>query len=213
MKAPSAVIAVLLCTVVPAKSDDEKGRPNPYFKGITIVSYQAFAKTEKSPCAIDMNSWNTAIDFIANQSVKLKLIRDRDRREQEEQLRDAATKASDNYKRLFTDDKAAQTAKKQHDEAWNRYDKYASIPTLSFHIDTLDLVNGCAGSVVAKVDVVLEAAMIKPTGKTMYTPIVTIWGNGIQMSDGLDTFSSLAIRTSEQILKKLVNDWTQAQED
>jgi hypothetical protein len=88
MKSASAVFAVLLW-VVPATA----GEPTPDLKGVKTVSYHGVAHQNESRCAIDLKAWNTAIDFVANQSTKLRLIRYADHLEQVKQLRDEANKA------------------------------------------------------------------------------------------------------------------------
>jgi hypothetical protein len=174
-------LCALLCTVgtiVPAKSDDDGpwGRPSRYFKGVKMMSYDGAVQT-KGRCAIDWKAWNTAIDVVANQSVKLKLIRG--------------------------DDLWEQT--KQRKKTW--------VPKLSFVIETLELVSSCAGFVDAKVEVAVEDAKIKGTDKTLYSPSVEIWSDGSLIAGPFDTFSSFAIQTSEQIMKKLVNNWAKSQEE
>ena len=72
MKALSAVIAVLLCTVVATE-------------GVKMMSYHSYIEREGS-CAIDWKAWDTAIDFAANQSTKLKLIGEHDHDQQGKQL-------------------------------------------------------------------------------------------------------------------------------
>jgi hypothetical protein len=211
MKALSAVIAVLLCTAVPAKAGD---RPSPYFKGVKVMSYWGAVQT-KGRCAIDLNAWNTAMDFIANQSFKLKLIREQDR----EQLGDEMDKAAEElqqYRKINGTNQDTPEGKglvKHHEEARERYGKYAFAPRLTFVIETLEQAYGCFGSVNASVTVVLETAKIEGTETIMSTPSVEIWHEGTLISGPFATFSSYAIQTSEQIMKKLVNDWAKAQED
>jgi len=73
------LVCALLCTVgtlVPATAGD---KPTPELKGIKVVSYKLSVQLpNKGRCAIDLKAWNTAIDFVANQSTKLKLIREAD---------------------------------------------------------------------------------------------------------------------------------------
>jgi hypothetical protein len=69
-----ALACALLCTVgtiAPATAFDLL---YPNLKGVTLATYEGVAKPDKGRCAIDMNAWNTAIDFVANQSTKLQLL-------------------------------------------------------------------------------------------------------------------------------------------
>jgi hypothetical protein len=102
---------------------------------------------------------------------------------------------------------------KQRGEARDRYDKHVWVQRPSFYIMTIDLVHGCAGTVRAKVAVVLESAEMVGADKTMYFPTVKIWSNGSLLSGPSNTFSSFTVQTSEQVLKNVVNNWAKAQED
>ena len=66
----------------------------------------------RGPCAIDLEAWDTAIEFVANQSIKLKLIKEREHREQAKQLSDKVAEAGHHFS-----DTAADTAQKALDEA------------------------------------------------------------------------------------------------
>jgi hypothetical protein len=208
MKSLSAVFAVLLWmvgTVVPATA----GEPTPDLKGVKTVSYHGVADQNQSPCAIDLRAWNTAIDFVANQSTKLKLIRYADHLEQVKQLRNEANKAVEKS----AHDTLDQTAKKEHDEAQERFDKSLWIPALLFSVQTMDIGIGCTGTVDAKVSVRLEPSKIIATGQIAPSPYMTIWNADWLLTHQYATFSSSVIQTSEQILKSFVNDWAKSQEE
>jgi hypothetical protein len=216
------LVCALLCTVgtiVPVKSDDDRprGSPSRYFKDVKVMSYIGFVQT-KGRCAIDWKAWNTAMDFVANQSVKLKLIPEYDYWKQTKQLSDEASKAAQKAFDYTIPEKNRQELQKAWEEARERLGK-SWAPTLYFSIDTLELVSGCVGEVEAKVEVVLQCGdnplstcTIKGTDKTVPNPSVTIWSNDSLISAPFATFSSFAIETSEQIMKRLVNDWAKSQE-
>lgn len=212
MKSQSCVIffvCVLLCTVgaiVPAKSIDS---PSQNLKDIKIVSYQGVAEPDKGRCAIDMNSWNTAIDFVANSINGLKLIRWHDHLEQQKLLLDEVKKAGKNLASDPTDDKA----QKELNEARERWRKFFYAPKLLFSIQTMDITIGCAGAVSAEVSVQLgELVKIIVTDLPAYQPHMTIWEAGSMLQGPYTTFSSDVIGASEQVLKSFVNDWTKSQE-
>jgi hypothetical protein len=214
-----ALVCALLCTVgtiVPAKSDDDglSDRPwlSPYFKDVQMMTYEG-AIQSKGRCAVDWKAWNTAIDFVANQSIKLKLIREDDHHEQEKQLIEERNKATDKLVRQPNNNAAAQKElQKAFDEAQGKLNKYGWVPRMHFAIQTMDLVNSCVGTVSGTVDVVVETSKIKATDKTILTPSVEIWSNSRLLAGPSDTFASFAIQASEQIMKKLVNDWAKSQE-
>ena len=210
MKGLSTVIAAVLCTVgtiVPATAAD---RSSPFLKGVKTVSYKLSVEPpNKGRCAIDLKAWNTAIEPVANQSTKLKLIRDADHLEQEKQLSDELRKTSENVERHLTD----ETAKKEHDEAEERWKKFLLAPTLSFSVLTTDLGIGCAGTLSVEVIVGLEPSKIIATDTPVHIPLMTIWSDHQLLSAPYETFSSFAVQTSEQTLKRFVDDWTKSQED
>jgi hypothetical protein len=114
-----------------------------------------------------LNAWATAIDPVAHQSTKLKLIRDADHGEQEKQLSDELRKASENVEH-------DATAKKRHDEAEERWKKFLLAPTLSFSVLTTDLGIGCAGTLSVEVTVGLEPSKIVATDTPVPIPLMTI---------------------------------------
>jgi hypothetical protein len=197
-----AVIPALLCmvgTIVPATAGD---RSSPFLKGVKTVSYKLSVEPpNKGRCAIDLKAWNTAIDPVAKQSTKLKLIRDVDHLEREKQLSDELRKASD------------ATGQKEHDEAEQRWKKFLLAPTLSFSILSTDLGIGCAGTLTVEVIAGLEPSKIVATDTPVPIPLMTIWSDHQLLSAPYETFSSFAIQTSEQTLKSFVNDWAKSQED
>jgi hypothetical protein len=213
MNAPSAVIPALLCmvgTIVPATASD---RSSPFLKGVKIVSYKLSVEPpNKGRCAIDLNAWNTAIDPVANQSTKLKLIRDADHLEQEKQLSDELRRTSENVERHLTD-ATAETAKKEHDEAEEKWKKLLLTPALSFSVLTTDLGIGCAGTLNLEVIAGLEPSKIVATDTPVPIPLMTIWSDHQLLSAPYETFSSFTIQTSEQTLKSFINDWAKSQED
>jgi hypothetical protein len=161
MKAVSAVIAALLCTVVPAKS----AGPSPYFKDVKIMSYDLWNPAE-GRCALDWKAWNTAMTFVANQSVKLKLVTERDYWEHTKQLSDEASKALSHLldeNGLFDQkipEKDRQALDRAHVEAVERLRK-SWVPRLSFFISTIELDRGCAGMIRANVQVSLEDGRLR----------------------------------------------------
>jgi hypothetical protein len=184
--------------------------PSPHLKDVKIVRYQLSVEPPNTArCAIDLKAWNTAIDFVANQSPKLALMRDADHFEQDKQLRDEAKKASENYWQRHLGD--AQ-AKKEADDAGDKAMKFLYAPSLLLSIHTMDMNVGCAGTVSATVRVGLEPTKIIATGNIAYQPYVTVWSEDWLIKGPYATFPSIAVQTSEQILKAFVNDWARSQE-
>jgi hypothetical protein len=122
MKALSAVIAAVLCTVVATV-------------GVKMMSYQSHIEREGS-CAIDWKAWDTAIDFV---STKLNLIREYDHEQQGKQPADQMSKVTDKIVQYVIRSTTAENELfKQRDEAQDRYDKYMWVPKPSFYVMTMD---------------------------------------------------------------------------
>ena len=67
------ILVLALLAITPAQAKDGY-----YLKGVTTVTYLGIVETKTAHCDIDMKAWNTSIDFVANQSTKLKLWREAD---------------------------------------------------------------------------------------------------------------------------------------
>src|SRR6516165_7611647 len=71
------ILVLALLAITPAQAKDGY-----YLKGVTTVTYLGIVETKTAHCDIDMKAWNTSIDFVANQSLKLKLLREYDHQAQ-----------------------------------------------------------------------------------------------------------------------------------
>jgi hypothetical protein len=109
--------------VSPVKSED---RPRPALNNVSLVVY-TLAPANKGRCAIDWEAWNTAINFVANQSTKLKLIREREHEERRKELLDKAKEAGEKFFATRSDAEMA-AAKKAWDEAIEKHLKYFAAP-------------------------------------------------------------------------------------
>jgi hypothetical protein len=196
--------------VSPVKSEDW---PSQYLKNVSLVAYRLVLESpNKAPCAIDWEAWNTAIDFVANQSTKLKLIRETDHWERGKQLSD---KASDVGRKMVAPDvsgKAADTLAKAFNEATENLSKYLSAPTLSFDTTTLEQSGVCIGTISAEVRAALKPSSMISTETFVAHPYMEIWSESKLLSGPPSSFSRFVIQSSEQMMKKFVNDWALSQE-
>jgi hypothetical protein len=201
----AALVCALLCTVgtiAPAVAGD---RPIQELKDVKIVHYVGLAEDDKSRCATDMGAWNTAIDFVANQSTKLKLIREVDYLKQVDQLYNEVIKARES----FWSNTADEPAKKEASEAEQRWRKFLDAPWMFFTIRTMEIINGCIGTVDVRVSAKLEPSKIIATDKFVQYPDMIIWRDSWLLIGPDATF---AIRRSEELLKSFVNDCARSQE-
>ena len=74
-----------------------QGPAQPFLKNVSLVVYEVFPAADKRLCTIDLEAWRTAIDFVANQSTKLKLMREREHYERTKELVNKANEAGRKY--------------------------------------------------------------------------------------------------------------------
>jgi hypothetical protein len=168
--------------------------------------------TARLRCAINEGAWNTAIDFVANQSSKLKLIRKKEYDERKRELADEANEASDKAFGARSDAGMAAT-KKAFDEAKETSTKYSAAPFLSLVVEASEYNGSCVGNLSATVIALLKPSEMIATGKIIYRPIQEIWSSKEVVADRPNTFSSFIIQSSEKMMKSFVNDWALSQRE
>lgn len=173
-----------------------------YLQGITMVTYRGVPETNTARCENDWKAWNTAIDFVAGQSVRLKLVRDDDYTDRVAARYDAIKTPNPG------DPEAAWTKWNQEMESAK---KFGSAPTLLFHVTSIDMVSGCAGMIDAEVFAPLETSKMIATGNPIVRPSMKLWWDQYWVTAPFASFTEVVIKNSEQILKKFVNDWTASQ--
>jgi hypothetical protein len=205
MRQFTALCAILAMAVSAAKSEE---RSWPFLKNVSLVSYK-FVSESKDLCAINEGAWHTAIDFVANQSSKLKLIRDKEYYERAGELAVEAGEAS----RKFMDapDAEVAAAKKASDEANDTSSKYSAAPYLLLVVEAFEHNGSCVGDLSATVDALLKQSEMIATGKTIYHPYEEIWSTKKWIAGPTNTFSRFVIQSSEEMMKSFVNDWALSQ--
>jgi hypothetical protein len=172
------------------------------------MTYNGFMKDE-GRCKIDWKAWNTAMEFVANQSTKLKLWTDVeyqkyfDKLLQENEGTDLLRQKTPS---TWTDEEA-----RKFSETNKNISKQAAIPRLSLSITTIELESGCAAVIKAEVTAILEPSTMISTGARVPNPDFSIWLTKWTLQSSHQSFSRVAIETSERIMKSFVNDWTASQ--
>jgi hypothetical protein len=205
VKRAIATGSALLLTCAAAAAE-----PTPYLKGVAMIKYnRLIVPTE--PCVVDWKAWDTAIEFVANQSAKLRLMSEHDHYQYTQELYDVRDKR---LAKMRSDKNVGAWT----DQDWQRYnDEIASlkdkvwVPSLSFHAHTIDLKNGCAAVIIAEVNAPLERSTIIGTGEVVPYPEHEVWSTSWTLKGPYQTFSKSAIEISEQIMKELANDWAKSQ--
>jgi hypothetical protein len=203
-------LCAILCVSgaqVLAKTSDG---PNSYLKNIFLVSYSLYAGPPKGACGVDWKAWNAAIDFVANQSVKLKLITDKEHSGRTKKLVADAGRESDNWVNQFYN-KVIPNAAQRFDPASENELKYTNAPSLSFEVIILEHNNGCAGMLKAEVEAALMPSTMISTETFVGSPHMVIWSASNLLTSPPETFSQFVIQTSEQMMKSFVNDWSLSQ--
>ena len=154
-------------------------KPSRLLKGITIIGY--WVGVEKTVfgegCSIDQSSLATALQFVANQSTKLKVIPslEVDRRFEEHlAARDKVFKELGSSG--LVDDIIRAMKSDGYVAAEKAADEFYFVPHLSFDISPLEVSGTCVGIVKAELSASLEKAnMLYRTHTTVYRPEVEIW--------------------------------------
>ena len=186
--------------------------PNRYLKGIEAIRYDTnFENQMTGPrCAIRKDNWAIAVDFVANQSTKLKLIH--------EGLLGTPTPRYDELLRIRDSLLASWIANpkdqgltKKYEDAQKEFSDYVLMPRLEMTVTAFELQSGCAGTVKGKLEVDVTPTSIKVTKAEVSHPTVVIWNYDHAIKGPHESFSGFMISSGEQLIKKLVNAWTEAQ--
>jgi hypothetical protein len=182
-------------------------RPSPYLKGITTVKYFGVLEN-KGRCKVDRDAWNTAIEFVANQSTRLKLMKYDEHQVQLDEMIKSKDKTDQTMlkKDTWTDE---DVRKSREAEAIIRKRIYA--PSLFFSMTTIDVENGCAAVIEADVTATLKSSEMISTGTIIYNPSYSLWSQMWTLKNSYQSFERIAIETSERMMKSFVNDWAASQ--
>jgi hypothetical protein len=168
-----------------------------YLKGIRTISYElGIEKTAGGDgCKIDRESLETSVEFVANQSTRLKIVPP-----------DQKTKRVNELMGYHPgEDKEAAM------KAFNDYNFMPFFYIAILPIQTTQFT--CAGTINAELWVHLdvENAHVIPTQALMSYPAAVIRQSTVAFWGPPQTFSNQAINAVEQIMKQLVNDWSASQ--
>ena len=193
----------LIFAIALLATEEVRAEPSSYLKGFTDVMYKGVVEYKTEHCDIDMKAWYTSIDFVANQSTKLRLWKEADHA--------AQVKArSDKLSKLSGVDPSDAKAWLQGGD-WEALEKFSAAPVLSFVLSSIEMPSGCAGAIDIAVWALLKDSKMLGTGTLVPAPSILIWGSNNLIRASFQTFSSYAIQTSEQIMKEFVNDWAASQ--
>jgi hypothetical protein len=183
-------------------------------KGIKIIKYiTGIEKTVGgNGCKIDQQNLNTSLEFLANQSTKLRIVTWDQQVKQTDDLRSKAESKAPSVSDFYKDLNKYQADLKEHQAAGKVELDYIYMPTLMISIDPLQIGNGCGGVINAKLSANVHPTKLIPTERDVYHETIEIWSDGFYFVSPQPTFSDYAINAAGQMMKKLVNDWAASQE-
>jgi hypothetical protein len=182
--------------------------PNQYLKGIDAIHYWTYFESGMagSSCAIKFEEWNNSLKFVADQSVRLKLIQDEKYHNRLHELSNKVSSVSS------SDVLSSEQGAKTWQAAMKELQDYGSIPELRITVTPIELESGgCAGTLGGELIANVAPTHIIATQKEVGHPTVEIWAFGHILKGPYQDFSRFMISNGEQLIKKLVNSWTESQ--
>jgi hypothetical protein len=179
----------------------------PFLKGISTVQYDDYFEGRldgTNRCTVNQSNWSTALRFVANQSVRLKFV---PREEYWRRLKELGDKASS-----LTSDFSEKGAK-AYETAQNELSNYVDIPSLFIVVTIIELDSGCAGTLQAELSANAASTKLRHTGRDIGDPSIVIWHHSSWFKGPHAGFARQVIDYGEGVIKKLVNDWTDAQKN
>jgi len=194
-------------------------KPSPLLKGIKIISYQTIVEKTVggNGCKIDEDNLNTSLQFIANQSTTLKVISQRERAERDSELwqrsKKLSSEASARLAGLGLDEQISQIQKDEpmRKEVGKAVDENLFMPRLYIGFLPLQTTSECAATIEASLTATVAPTRVRATQTDVYYETIEIWSETYGIVSPQATFSNQATNSAEQMIKKLVNDWTVSQ--
>ena len=124
------ILAIALLAATSAEAEQRRHD----LKGVREMKYQGIFEDTTARCEIDRRAWNTSIDFVANQSSKLKFWREVDHMAQEQTRHDRVM--------ALEVDLGDVESKRRWDQEWDKLTKFGYIPNLYFDLISIDVKKG-----------------------------------------------------------------------
>ena len=184
--------------------------PGPYLTGVDTVAYHGILEPGIGNCKVDWEAWNTSIDFVANQSTKLKLLTDIEHHKRADKLADKnkAFEATKPPLSKWNDDD-----RNEWQSNADAFSKYLFAPRLSFDIITIETGAACAAVIISDVTMAVKPAKTIATDILVSVPNISVWSETRSLSGPLRGFSKFVVQTSEEMLKGFINDWAASQRE
>jgi hypothetical protein len=196
--------------------DDDLVPPYNYnLAGVTSVVYglvfsDRLFLADDNDCQIDWKAWHTAIDFVANQSNKLKFVKFEEHRRMSKELE---AKRDELFKEYVKESDRAkgpefQKPKEAYEKAWHEAHIFNFMPRLNFIITVAKIENTCVADVKADVSAATEDTKFIATGVKPVSSSMEMWSSGSFLKAPKGGISEFVISTSETIMKEFIDKWT-----
>jgi hypothetical protein len=185
-------------------------RPERLLKGVKIIRYKIIIEKTVGgeQCQIDLKGFSTALQFVASQSTKLKIITDDEQLRRMEKLNDAQDQL---FEQLKASGKLADTSA-EYLAAKKASTENTFMPYLFIAITPLELPSGCGGIVESRLQAVLDSSKMLATDRHVPHPAIEIWSTEYVFVSPKQMFADYATRNAEMEMKELVNDWSASQD-
>jgi hypothetical protein len=189
--------------------------PSRFLKGVTIITYTIIVEKTSfgEDCGVDQNSLAIALQFVANQSTRLKVM---PTEEADRRFKELMSTRDKIFKEFSPSGKVEDMVRAMNSDRYvavqEASKEFVFPPYLTFIIEPVELPGVCVGSVKAEVSAHFDTTKMRPTGTTKYQPQIPIWSNGYIVKGPQRTFSDQVRETAESQMKQLVNDWTASQD-
>lgn len=215
-----AMKLLLIIALAAMISTPSWARSSLHLKGITAIKYNALSEKTAGGdrCVIPRESLAIALEFVANQSTKLKLIPSIKHDSRSQELNDTMDRI---WKELTVSgkwqDMAAAMENPKYIAAKKAASDYAWMPHLRFYIYPIETNSGCGATVEATLHAFIddksrENLLILPTRRHLFPWTIELWSDPTTFICSKQEFSSYATQVVEEMLKEFVNDWTTSQE-
>lgn len=210
----------LLLLFIPVLSTPSLAKPLYHvLKGITAISFDAGVEKAVGGdhCTVNWQSLKIALLFVANQSVKLKIIADEEHNTREHELIDTANQIFSEVMARVTSPEMMPWKNDKYIAAKKVAADYAWMPRLHINISPVELPGGCGGSVRAYLDAYVddktrESLEILPTHRRIHPWTIEIWSSEYSIIGPKETFAAHATQVAEDLMREFVNDWTTSQD-
>jgi hypothetical protein len=152
----AGMIRLLLCVALLLIGSQVAGAGEPTSERtlnlIKTISYSSFFGGElNGKCRIDRKAWDTAIQFVANQSTRLKIV---------------------TFDELVAELDRMQ--KRGSDEVSSRY---AGTPQLHLNLIVIEMPSGCAAVLNTRLIAAAHPTRLVATDQTVYLPFLELWSD------------------------------------